>query len=155
MKTMVEEQVAMAPNLKSRGKDEAKAQLGPHQAASICQLHLLTWLPTVWGGGCPAKKTGGRQTCCWGHSSNLIWQQVCPPFVSHQSLHCRTATSFLEPLNGSAAKHCDKQQNWVMYCPLYDAGILECNEGKLSSSFSLVMSVYQLILCQPRCRIPN
>lgn len=49
------------------------------------------------------------------------------------------STIQLESLNGSAAKRCDKQRNWtVMYCALYDAGILERNEGKLSSSSFMV-----------------
>jgi hypothetical protein len=40
------------------------------------------------------------------------------------------STIQLESLNGSAAKRVDKQRNWtVMYESLFNAGILERNEG--------------------------
>ncbi len=40
------------------------------------------------------------------------------------------STIQLESLNGSAAKRVSKEQEWtVMYCCLFDAGILERNEG--------------------------
>jgi hypothetical protein len=36
----------------------------------------------------------------------------------------------LESLNGSACKRVNKERNWtVMYAPLFDAGILERNDG--------------------------
>ncbi|ELR12820.1 uncharacterized protein ACA1_093660 [Acanthamoeba castellanii str. Neff] len=44
------------------------------------------------------------------------------------------STIQLESLNGTACKQVNKDCNWtVMYVLLFDAGILECNEGKESA----------------------
>jgi hypothetical protein len=54
----------------------------------------------------------------------------------HQYLHGHN-TIQIESLNGTAAKRVSKERNWtVMYAPLFDAGILEHNNGvpHLSSS---------------------
>lgn len=41
-------------------------------------------------------------------------------------------TNQLESMNGSNCKRVDKERNWtVMYGPLFDAGILERNDGSL------------------------
>lgn len=76
---------------------------------------------------------------------NLAAVQVLTKFIKgyladqQQYLH-RFSTIQLESLNGSACKCVDKECNWsVMYGPLFDAGILECNEGMISFLLSWEM----------------
>jgi hypothetical protein len=48
-----------------------------------------------------------------------------------------------ESLNGMAAKCIDKQRQWtVMYGALFDAGIIECNDGSL-----FILLFPQVCLC--------
>jgi len=60
------------------------------------------------------------------------------------------STIQLESLNGTARKRVDKERNWtVMYCALFDAGILERNEG----TFSLI--VHFVVCCMHVCLVLN